>query len=92
MLLIPFVENAFKHGSKTGTLPGIRIHLVVSSHQIIFEVSNHVKKNVLGTKDTIGGIGLQNIKRRLEIIYPGKYALETIQDTDLYRIKLLIQT
>ena len=92
MLLIPFVENAFKHGSKTGPLPGIRIHLTASSHLILFEVSNNVKKNVIGTKDTIGGIGLQNIKRRLEILYPGKYTLETNQDNDLYRIKLLIQT
>ncbi|HZX62471.1 MAG TPA: histidine kinase [Bacteroidales bacterium] len=92
MLLIPFVENAFKHGSKIGPLPGIRIHLIAAPHQMIFEVTNHLKKNLLGTKDTIGGIGLQNIKRRLEILYPGKYSLETTQDNDLYRIKLLIQT
>jgi LytS/YehU family sensor histidine kinase len=92
MLLIPFVENAFKHGSKTGSLPGIRIHLIAAPHQMIFEVTNHLKKNLLGTKVTIGGIGLQNIKRRLEILYPGKYFLETMQDNDLYRIKLLIQT
>ena len=70
MLLIPFVENAFKHGSKIGPLPGIRIHLIAAPHQMIFEVTNHLKKNLLGTKDTIGGIGLQNIKRRLEILYP----------------------
>jgi two-component system, LytTR family, sensor kinase len=91
MLLIPFVENAFKHGSKTGALPGIRIHLAVTAHQILFEVENHMKKNVLGSKDTIGGIGLQNIRRRLELLYPGKYALETRQEDTLYRIKLLIQ-
>ncbi len=92
MLLIPFVENAFKHGSKTGSLPGIRIHLVAAPHQVLFEVTNHLKKNFLGQKDTIGGIGLQNIRRRLEILYPGKYSLETTQNNDLYRIKLIIQT
>ena len=92
MLLIPFVENAFKHGSKTGISPGIRIHLVASPHQLLFEVTNHIKKNSIGSKDTIGGIGLQNINRRLELLYPGKHSLELKQDDDLYRIKLLIQT
>jgi sensor histidine kinase YesM len=92
MLLIPFVENAFKHGSKTGSLPGIRIHLVAEPDQLIFEVTNQVKKNFLGPKDTLGGIGLQNIKRRLELLYPGKFYLETKQDNDLYRVKLIIQT
>jgi len=92
MLLIPFVENAFKHGSKTGPSPGILIHLVATPHQLLFEVTNHLKKNFPGSKDTIGGIGLNNITRRLEILYPGKYALETTQDNDLYKVKLLIQT
>ena len=92
MLLIPFVENAFKHGSKSGTLPGIRIHLVTIPYQLLFEVTNHLKKNLLPLKDNSGGIGLQNIKRRLEILYPGRYVLETTQENDLYKVKLLIQT
>jgi LytS/YehU family sensor histidine kinase len=92
MLLIPFVENAFKHGSKTGPLPGIRIHMVVDPHQLLFVVTNHLKKNLPGAKNTFVGIGLQNINRRLEILYPGKYSLETTHDNDLYKVKLLIQT
>jgi sensor histidine kinase YesM len=90
MLLIPFVENAFKHGDKAVNSPGIRIHLVVSPHKLVFEIINHVKKNFFGQKDKIGGIGLQNIKRRLEILYPGKYSLETTQENDLYRVNLSI--
>jgi two-component system LytT family sensor kinase len=92
MLLIPFVENAFKHGDKAVNSPGIRIYLVVSPHKLVFEIINHVKKNFFGQKDKIGGIGLQNIKRRLEILYPGKYTLETTQENDLYRVNLSIQT
>ena len=92
LLLIPFVENAFKHGDKAINSPGIRIHLVVSPHKLVFEIINHVKKNFLGQKDKIGGIGLQNIKRRLEILYPGKYTLETTQENDLYRVNLSILT
>lgn len=92
MLLIPFVENAFKHGSKTGSMPGIRIHLVTAPHQLLFEVTNQVKKNFLGPKDTLGGIGLQNIKRRLELLYPEKYSLETREENDHYRVKLIIHS
>ena len=91
MLLIPFVENAFKHGSKLGPSPGIRIHLTVLAHQLLFEITNHLKKNLIGQKDNIGGVGLQNIKRRLEILYPGKYTLQTITENDIYRVKLSIQ-
>jgi sensor histidine kinase YesM len=91
MLLIPFVENAFKHGSKIGSSPGIRIHLVVSPNKLFFEIANNVKMSVTGLKDNQGGIGLQNISRRLEILYPGKYTLETTQQNDLYRVKLSIQ-
>lgn len=91
MLLIPFVENAFKHGSKTGTLPGIRIHLISNPDELVFKVTNQLKKNILAPKDAVGGIGLQNIKRRLEILYPGKYSLETKEDGDFYSIKLIIQ-
>jgi two-component system LytT family sensor kinase len=92
MLLIPFVENAFKHGSKTGPSPGIRIHLNAAPHKLLFEITNNLKKNFTGSKINQGGIGLQNIKRRLEILYPGKYTLETTQENDLYRVKLSIQT
>jgi two-component system, LytTR family, sensor kinase len=92
MLLIPFVENAFKHGSKTGSMPGIRIHLIADPDLIKFEVINQQKKNYVGQKDSIGGIGLQNIRRRLEILYPGKYSLESETDNDLYRVQLIIQT
>jgi two-component system, LytTR family, sensor kinase len=91
MLLIPFVENAFKHGSKTGSHPGIRIRLVTTPDELLFEVINHLKKNTLALKDAIGGIGLQNIKRRLEIIYPGKYSLETREENNLFSIKLILQ-
>jgi sensor histidine kinase YesM len=92
MLLIPFVENAFKHGSKTVPSPGIRIHLAVEPHKLFFEITNNMKKNFTGSMNGQSGIGLQNIRRRLEILYPGKYTLETTQDNDLYKVELSIQT
>ena len=90
MLLIPFVENAFKHGSKTGPFPGIKINIVIEQHQFLFEVTNYLKKNMLAPKDARGGIGLQNIRRRLELIYPGRYSLDIMTDKELFMVKLLI--
>ena len=90
MLLIPFVENAFKHGSKNVPYPGIRITLISESGQISFEVINQVRKNTIASKDQTGGIGLPNIKRRLELLYPGKYTLSIKEEHDVYSVKLVI--
>ncbi|NVO21188.1 MAG: histidine kinase [Bacteroidetes bacterium] len=91
MLLIPFVENAFKHGGKNHT-PGIIISLKSINGKITFEVTNFKKKNLLVQNDEIGGIGLQNIKRRLELLYPGKHELQILDEEDKFYIKLEVQT
>jgi LytS/YehU family sensor histidine kinase len=91
MLLIPFVENAFKHGGKNHT-PGISIHLEVNQGQILFEISNYMKKNQFAQKDEVGGIGLQNTKRRLELLYPSKHNLRIEEDGEKFHVKLIIKS
>lgn len=90
MLLIPFVENAFKHGSRNVTNPGIRINLSIGPQEIRFEVSNHLRKNITATKDQMGGIGLNNLRRRLNLLYPGKHQLEINSNEDLYNVQLIL--
>jgi LytS/YehU family sensor histidine kinase len=90
MLLISFVENAFKHGSKNVARPGIIINLTVDTYKMIFVVTNFVRKNE-SSKDASGGIGLQNIKRRLELLYPGKHSLDTSSNENMYIIRLEIE-
>ncbi|MEI7498907.1 MAG: sensor histidine kinase [Bacteroidota bacterium] len=90
MLLIPFVENAFKHGSKRVTNPGIRINLSVTPQEIHFNVINHLRKNISAPKDLMGGIGLKNISRRLNLLYPGKHHLEINSDDDLFNVQLTL--
>jgi two-component system LytT family sensor kinase len=90
MLLIPFVENAFKHAGKE-FLPGITIVLFSDKQQISFEVSNFKQKEVQTIEKPFGGIGLSNIRRRLDLIYPGRHILEIITENDQYKVKLLIQ-
>jgi two-component system, LytTR family, sensor kinase len=75
MLLIPFVENAFKHGGGMIQHPEIDIQLQADHGELHFTVKN--KFEDLDTpKDKASGIGLVNVKRRLELLYPGKHTLK----------------
>jgi two-component system LytT family sensor kinase len=89
LLFVSFVENAFKHGVLNDPLNPVHIHLTAANGTIIFSVSN--KKNN-DQKDKTGGIGLNNVKRRLELMYPGKHQLEIIDSDELYNVNLVLQT
>jgi len=91
MLLIAFVENAFKHASKNSQKPGIRINLFIEPDQIRFIVTNHVRKSSESSGDPMGGIGLHNIQRRLDLLYPGKHSLVITEDQDIFTVKLVIE-
>ena len=91
MLLVPFVENAFKHGRKNYKLPGISIKLEVAGNRLDFDIRNYVSTGFPVNKDKQGGIGLDNVQKRLEIIYPGTYSLEIEQNDEEYHIHLMIQ-
>jgi hypothetical protein len=86
MLLIPFVENAFKHGALHQN-QAITIDLTADDRQLIFRCCNAKQA---GQKDKTGGIGLANIRRRLALEYPDRHSLR-INDTDtLFDIDLHI--
>jgi two-component system LytT family sensor kinase len=76
MLLIPFVENAFKHGVGMLENPQIIISLKIVNHLLHFHVSNHYVENSNEVKDSASGIGLVNVNRRLNLLYPGKHTLQ----------------
>lgn len=80
MLLIPFVENAFKHG--TGVqYPAIIIRLAVTAAILTFEVTNEYDNIQDNSKDESSGIGLANVKSRLDLLYRNNHTL-TVTDTD----------
>jgi len=89
MLLIPFVENAFKHGSKKQNTP-IIISLDCAEDTLNFTVSNPLGHESIQQKDTTGGIGLQNVKRRLELLYPDRHNLSIEQSTNMFSITLVL--
>jgi len=83
MLLIPFVENAFKHGDRKATRPNIIISLKITSKVLYFKVTNFIPRQSI-EKDQSGGIGLSNIMKRLEILYKGKHKLEINSNNNIY--------
>jgi len=72
LVLIPFVENAIKHGVLDDPAHPVHIHLNLSNNQLLFEVENRRSDS---QKDATTGIGLPNIRRRLELLYPERHAL-----------------
>jgi LytS/YehU family sensor histidine kinase len=90
MLLIPFVENSFKHGVGMIMNPTIDIALTTEKNSLTFEVTNKVNKQFQESKDQASGIGLNNVKRRLELLYPDNHQLIINDEDEYYKIKLII--
>ena len=90
MLFIPFVENAFKHGTKNVKSPGIEIYLSCKEDSVNFDVINHFDGTQEINKDKTPGIGLANTKRRLELLYPGKHELRITKENGFYTSSLKI--
>ncbi|AYL98952.1 sensor histidine kinase [Mucilaginibacter celer] len=90
MLLIPFVENAFKHGTGDIEAPGIAVTLFADDKNLRFSVQN-VYNPVETDKDPASGIGLANVKRRLELLYPGKHNLYINKNEQAYIVMLQLE-
>jgi len=89
MLLVPFVENAFKHGVVWVEQPAISISLTVVDGVLALSVSNRYN-NLEDSKDPQPGIGLANVQTRLNLLYPGRHTLlQTEKDND-YLVHLTI--
>jgi two-component system LytT family sensor kinase len=86
-LLIPFVENAFKHGNGLLNNPEIDIDLQSSNNQLDFFIKNkYVSSDT--AKDKTSGIGLTNVKRRLQLLYPEKHTLLIEDNNGWYQVHL----
>jgi hypothetical protein len=88
LLLIPYVENAFKHSRIEDLKNGfINISLKTSNEHLEFSIENSIP-NVVFKKDKIGGIGLPNTKQRLELLYPNKHLLSISDSGKVYSVYL----
>ena len=87
MILITFVENAFKYGTSSDTDCIIRIHIRVDENNLRLETENAVMRRREGESQ---GIGIANCRKRLELLYPGRYDLQTGEADGRYRTFLNI--
>lgn len=92
MLLIPFVENAFKHGISLKEKSWIRISLHTDKNKLYFDVYNsrHPKSEQDPEKDK-SGIGLSNVKQRLDLLYPGKQELIIRETPEEFFVHLTLE-
>lgn len=92
MLLIPFVENAFKHGISLQEPSHIKITLQTKESTLYFDVQNSI--HLKGDNDPEklqSGIGLQNVKRRLTLLYPNQHELLIRESATTFFIHLTLQ-
>jgi two-component system LytT family sensor kinase len=89
LLLIAFVENAFKYGVSTHQPSAITIALKVSDTHLGFVVTNQ-KFQAINPGLSNTGIGLRNTKRRLELLYPGKHSLHIDDDKNAFHVNLTL--
>jgi len=76
LILLPFLENSFKHGTSVNLdNPWINIIFQITENEIIFQIENSKDKDEIKQHSYQEGIGLQNVKRRLEFLHPEKYEL-----------------
>ncbi len=90
ILLMPFIENAFKHGVSTDEISSIFIQIDVENNHLKMVVRNN---KVAINNDTIGksGLGIENSKNRLNLLYPNKHELHIVDKDTFYEVTLLIE-
>lgn len=91
MIFISFIENAFKHSTNKDLNEAISFRFEISAESIIFESSNFYDKLACISKDHTSGIGLTNVKKRLELMYSNQHELTIDEKDNLFLVKLTIK-
>lgn len=93
LLLIPFVENAFKHVSTESEQKNwINIDLQLEGKTLLFNIANSLSEESASDDAlVVGGLGLPNVKRRLDLLYPEKYDLKVTESEEEYKVSLKLE-
>ena len=90
LLILPFVENCFRHGvSQIIEQPKIMLKIYMNRNIFHFQLSNSRPALVMNSGKK-KGIGLENVKKRLELLYPGKHKLRFVETEDMHTVKMEI--
>lgn len=89
LILIPFVENAFKHGISSHAKVKIIIKLKIQGKSLEFKITNQIFRERIQKSAT--GLGLKNTKKRLELLYPGRFSLDINDKHGIFSVDLKIR-
>lgn len=91
LLLVPFVENAFKHGNLRDPAVPLSISIRESEAGDLCCRIVNAKRHLPGSKDGQGGIGVENVRKRLALLYPEQHELRIDDGADKFRVELIIR-
>ena len=92
LVILPFVENCFKHGASEDLQQSwVKITIDGSDDQIMIKVENSKSSDNGNGHRTNEGIGIQNVRRRLDLVYPGRHELKIINGEETFLVILTIQ-
>lgn len=89
-LLFPIIENTFKHANREVSSPGIEIIIDMTGNDLILLTRNHILSDHETDDNEPGGLGIANVRRRLELLYPRKHELKINEHDNQYFITLKI--
>lgn len=89
MLLLPIIENCFKHGVHKSINPSwVRIDISTTEYETTFKVENSIENESQSMDNQNSGLGLSNVKRRLELLYPNRHDFKTFQEENSFLLVL----
>ncbi len=92
LILLPFVENAFKHG--VSKFPGnafVKLKIYLEDKTLLFRIQNSRNSHSDDEENYSGGIGLKNVRKRLDLVYPEKYILNIDKSDEKFSINLTLE-
>ena len=91
LLFIPFIENAFKHGISYKEISFINIIMSIDDEYLRFKCENSIVNDITEKEDNHNGIGLENVRKRLKLLFPGKHSLKIDTTEKVFTVNLSIK-
>jgi hypothetical protein len=92
LLMLPLIENCFKHGASTMLeQPWISLQITLNSRQMQMKLLNGKTNETVAAKDQPSGIGIQNVQKRLSLLYPDKHELVINNEEDVFIVNLKME-